>query len=105
MDSEGIWNACTTKVMTKTAITTVASKDCSELTASAGECFSIAPIPGSLGMITATHATVRFPRLRQDIPAPGEQRPAPHFSWWNHPLCLQIPPCRYWAGPVNVLPP
>src|SRR5215471_18096164 len=27
IDSEGIWNACTANVITKTAITTVASKD------------------------------------------------------------------------------
>src|SRR5438270_14051982 len=28
MESEGIWNACTAKVMAKTAITTVAMRDC-----------------------------------------------------------------------------
>src|ERR1700676_4214058 len=31
MDSEGIWNACTIKVITKIAITTVPSNDCIEL--------------------------------------------------------------------------
>src|ERR1700676_633848 len=31
MDSEGIWKACTMKVITKIAITTVPSKDCIEL--------------------------------------------------------------------------
>src|ERR1700681_3503047 len=30
MDSEGIWNACTMKVITKIAITTVPTKDCME---------------------------------------------------------------------------
>src|SRR5579872_802596 len=30
MDSEGIWKACTAKVMTKTAITTVTSRDCTD---------------------------------------------------------------------------
>src|ERR1700719_2076720 len=34
IDSEGIWNACTTKVITKTAITTVPRRDSSELTIS-----------------------------------------------------------------------
>src|SRR6185369_13995374 len=31
MDSEGIWNACTIKVMANTAITTVESSDCKEV--------------------------------------------------------------------------
>src|ERR1700756_2931823 len=35
MDSDGIWNACTIKVITNMAITTVPSKDCAELTTSA----------------------------------------------------------------------
>ena len=30
IDSEGIWNACTMKVMTKTAITTVPARDCAD---------------------------------------------------------------------------
>ena len=30
IDSEGIWNACTMKVITKIAITTVPISDCSE---------------------------------------------------------------------------
>src|ERR1700687_1704095 len=35
MDSDGIWNACTIKVITNMAITTVPSRDCAELTTSA----------------------------------------------------------------------
>src|SRR5689334_16617142 len=60
MDSDGIWKACTTKVMTKTAMTTVASKDCSDLNVSAGECFSIFWTPGSLRMLTALHTAVQL---------------------------------------------
>ena len=46
MDSEGIWKACTIKVMTKTAMTTVASSDCSELSLSAGGRFSVTSMVG-----------------------------------------------------------
>src|ERR1700686_2760404 len=35
MDSDGIWNACTIKVITNMAITIVPSRDCTELTTSA----------------------------------------------------------------------
>src|SRR6266852_4894778 len=48
MESEGISKACTIKVMTKTAITTVTSKDCRELRVSVCAGFSItAAVPGS----------------------------------------------------------
>src|SRR5467141_149268 len=42
IDSDGIWKACTTKVITKTAITTVASRDWSEVTVSLFASFGLA---------------------------------------------------------------
>src|SRR5438128_3587252 len=60
MDSEGIWKACTMKVITKTAITTVTSNDCSEPSVSACGCFSITSIPASLGPFVALGAAIRF---------------------------------------------
>ena len=40
IDSDGIWKACTTNVITNTAITMVVASDCSEFMPLESECFA-----------------------------------------------------------------
>src|SRR5271165_2435680 len=101
MDSEGIWNACTMKVMTNTAMTMVVANDCSQLMppecALADVCFTT---DGSVWGATVTCGSVltslmttlvrwrdlgRLPQnllsVIVDSPKPFVQPPARLASW------------------------
>src|SRR5580692_11762781 len=87
MDSEGIWKAWMINVMTKTAITTVVSSDCSEINQSGCGVFPIT-IPAR-GVLCRTPCCPNPPVAKPDVPEPGAQQPARHSSWWTLRLGLR----------------
>src|SRR5437763_623329 len=97
MDSEGIWNACTMKVMTNTAMMTVASKDCSELKVSACGRFSLTSMTITVECGALRCRSTPLP-LDLDIRAPVARHPAPRFFSWNHQPGPQTRLYRYFRA-------
>src|ERR1700733_4930962 len=89
MDSEGIWKAWMINVMTKTAITTVLSSDCSEINQPECGVFPIA-VPAR-NVLCRAPCCPHSPTAKRGVPAPAGPHPAPHSSCSTPRLGPQTP--------------
>src|SRR5712671_5338528 len=91
MDSEGIWNACTINVIAKTAITTVETKDCSDVSQESLGCGTAGAVwvTGIVGCSTAVSGVMLNPPDRgrgdahEDVRAPVRRPVARPVFWWK----------------------
>src|SRR5579864_2004925 len=89
MDSEGIWKAWMINVITKTAITTVVSSDCSETNQSGCGVFPIY-FPAR-NVLCRMPCCPNPPRAKLDVARPGGLHPVPQSFWWSLQPGPQIP--------------
>src|SRR4051812_33458165 len=102
MDSEGIWNACTIKVIAKRAITTVERSDCSDVSqdsfgdsaaVAAGAC-SCCGGSGAISGGVFNRRSLEQWDGRAGVPVPAALLIAPPASWWKLTRAQHTPEFR-----------